>query len=129
MEWDAAMERNDSDCDFDGSMSAEISLVEGGTESSNSSTSSSCSGMCCNSIISVYQQNKHFIGGFVETEKNFGVMKKGSYRPASDFAFKFVAEVICDSPQSSGFIVKLMPERNQHLLSAVSERYDLAASI
>ena len=65
------MERNDSDCDFDGSMSAEISLVEGGTESSNSSTSSSCSGMCCNSIISVYQQNKHFIGGFVETEKNW----------------------------------------------------------
>ena len=40
-----------------------------------------------------------------------------------------MAEVICDSPQSSGFIVKLMPERNQHLLSAVSERYDLAASI
>ena len=42
--------------------------------------------------------------------KNFGVIKKGSYRPASDFSFEFVAEVICDSPESSGFIMKLRPE-------------------
>ena len=63
------------------------------------------------------------IAAFVETEKNFGLVKKGTYRPASDFTFKFVAEVICDSPQSSGFIIKLIPERSHLLTSETSERY------
>ena len=52
-ECDPVMEHIESDCDFDGSMSVEInsSLAEGDTQTSNSSTSTSCSGMCCNSLM------------------------------------------------------------------------------
>lgn len=50
--------------------------------------------------------------GFHEEDKNFGIVKKGKYKPASDFAFEFTAEVISCNPQSSGFIVKLTPERS-----------------
>ena len=49
--------------------------------------------------------------------------KKGSYRPASDFCFEFVAEVICANPQSSWFIIKLTPERNCFDIFKTKERY------
>ena len=39
-------------------------------------------------------------------------MKKGIYKPSSDFNFEFVAEVLCTNPNSSGYMVKVTPERN-----------------
>lgn len=64
------------------------------------------------------------LGLYKDTEKNFGVMKKGKYRPMSDFQFEFVSEVICcSSPQSSGFVIRLTPER-YHNQSQISERYE-----
>lgn len=49
--------------------------------------------------------------GYHEEGRSFGVLKKGKYKAASDFSFNFVAEVICDDPHSSGFIVELEPDR------------------
>ena len=40
-----------------------------------------------------------------------GIVKKGKYKAASDFRFEFVAEVICEDPHSSGFMVELTPDR------------------
>ena len=34
-------------------------------------------------------------------------MKKGIYKPSSDFNFEFVAEVLCANPNSSGYMVKV----------------------
>ena len=42
---------------------------------------------------------------------SFGIVKKGKYKAASDFRFEFVAEVICEDPHSSGFMVELTPDR------------------
>ena len=42
-------------------------------------------------------------------EATFGIMKKGEYQPASDFNFDMVAEVICSTPSSSGYLIKLTP--------------------
>ena len=39
--------------------------------------------------------------------ESFGVVKKGKFFPAYDFNFKLVAEIICDKPSSSGYLVKL----------------------
>ena len=53
-------------------------------------------------LVSVYISAKSLLqhlGGYVETERNFGVIKKGSYRPASDFSFEFVAEIIASLPR------------------------------
>ena len=41
--------------------------------------------------------------GFHEETCSFGVMKKGVYRPSSDFNFEFVDEVICSNPLHSGY--------------------------
>ena len=71
----------------------------------------------------VYIAHTVYLGVFSDTNKNFGMTKKGIYRPASDFSFQFMAEVICSSPQSSGFIIKLTPERNHLLDTQTSERY------
>ena len=51
--------------------------------------------------------------GYHDEELSFGMMKKGVYKPASDFGFKFIAEVICSDPHSSGFLIKLTPDRGQ----------------
>ena len=47
-------------------------------------------------------------------ENTFGVFKKGTYVPASDFRFDLILEVICETPSSSGYLVKLTP-RNSNL--------------
>ena len=47
-------------------------------------------------------------------ENTFGVCKKGVYMPASDFLFDLVLEVICESPSSSGYLIRLTP-RNSNL--------------
>lgn len=73
------------------SLSAEksSSIATGETEAGSTKKSSSCSGIYLTSFL---------VGAFVENEKNFGLLKKGTYRPAYDFSFEFVAEVIYDSP-------------------------------
>ena len=58
----------------------------------------------------ILYRSLHFIG-YHDEELSFGVMKKRVYKPASDFEFKFIAEVICSDPHSSGFLIKLTPDR------------------
>ena len=48
--------------------------------------------------------------GYHEKGNSFGTIKKGKYKAASDFRFDYIAEVICEDPQSSGFMVELSPE-------------------
>ena len=79
------------------------------------------------SIIDIWVH--HLAEAFTEADKNFGMTKKGIYKPASDFKFQFIAEVICSHPKSSGFLIKLTPERN-HLLSVESsERCDIIVDV
>ena len=40
-------------------------------------------------------------------------MKKGIYKPSSDFNFEFVAEVLCANPHNSGYLVIVTSERSQ----------------
>ena len=68
----------------------------------------------------------HLAEAFTEADKNFGITKKGIYKPASDFKFNFIAEVICSHPKSSGFLIKLTPERNRLLSMESSERCDIS---
>ena len=55
--------------------------------------------------------------GYHDTAVNFGIMKKDKengkvkYRPASDFGFEILAEVICSNPSSSGYLIQLTPDR------------------
>ena len=63
--------------------------------------------------------------GYHEEGNSFGVMKKGTYKPASDFGFEFVAEVICENPHSSGFMVALTPDRDEHSDAPPCTRYTL----
>ena len=49
-----------------------------------------------------------------DMENTFGVFKKGTYIPASDFRFDLILQVICETPLSSGYLVKLTP-RNSNL--------------
>ena len=41
----------------------------------------------------------------------FGVMKKGVYRPLSDFNFEFLMKVKALRSCSTGFLIKVTPER------------------
>lgn len=66
---------------------------------------------------------------FTEADKNFGITKKGIYKPVSDFKFQFIAEVICSHPKSSGFLIKLTPERNQLYSAESSERCDIIIDV
>ena len=66
-----------------------------------------------------------FAEAFTETDKNFGITKKGNYKPASDFKFQFIAEVICAHPKSSGFLIRLTPKRTQLSSAQSSERCDI----
>ena len=50
--------------------------------------------------------------GYNEEELSFGIMKKGVFKPASDFQFHFIAEVICSDPHSSGFMIQLTPDQS-----------------
>lgn len=42
-------------------------------------------------------------------EDTFGIVKKGRFHPASDFNFTLEAEVICNDPSSSGYLINLTP--------------------
>lgn len=68
-------------------------------------------------------QNYYCAGFFDDNDNNtFGCYKKGVFVPQSNFAFDFVAEVICEScPQSSGFLLKVKKEGsvNSRLVSGV----------
>ena len=71
----------------------------------------------------------HFILslGYHDTLLNFGIVKsdkekdKPAYKPASDFGFEILVEVISTNPSSSGFLINLTPDRggteNASLLS------------
>lgn len=43
----------------------------------------------------------------------FGVKpKRGKVKPSSDFHFEFDLKVVANHPASTGFLVKVFPERN-----------------
>ena len=37
-------------------------------------------------------------------------MKKGVYKPLTDFNFQFIMKVIPDKPANTGYLVKVIPE-------------------
>ena len=44
-------------------------------------------------------------------EHTFGLMKRGKYKPAANFTFKFIHEVICEgNPYNSGYILEVVSE-------------------
>ena len=67
--------------------------------------------------------------GYHDTPLNFGVIKKDkasaklAYRPASDFGFDILAEVICSNPNSSGFMINLTPDRGNNDNSQAPTRF------
>ena len=81
-------------------------LGPGGNKSTESPAKSEwlkkCS--CENGPISI-----HVVFHDDQKEKTFGIIKKGVYMPASDFIFELVAEVICEVPSSSGYLINLTP--------------------
>jgi len=40
----------------------------------------------------------------------FGVLKKGVYRPLSDFNFNFIMKVVSEKPVSTGYLVSVTQE-------------------
>jgi len=52
-----------------------------------------------------------FFTGFYDdnTNNTFGVVKKGVYRPLSDFNFEYIMKVKANST-STGYIIKVTPE-------------------
>ena len=72
-------------------------------------------------IIVEYGILANFIG-FYEEECTFGVMKKGVYKPSSDFNFKFVSEVMCADPHSSGYMITVKSERSHATQSSKHTR-------
>ena len=61
--------------------------------------------------------------GYHEEGQNFGIVQKGKYKPASNFGFEFIAEVICEDPHSSGFLVELTPDRDEQSDAPPCTRY------
>lgn len=65
-----------------------------------------------NYIFGIVHSYTFIPSGFHDEECTFGIMKKGSYRPASDFNFEFVAEVLCSNALHSGYMVNVTSERS-----------------
>ena len=63
------------------------------------------------------------LSGYHEEKSSFGVMKKGIYKPSSDFNFDFVAEVLCANPYNSGYLVTVTYERSHACDNTESTRY------
>ena len=75
------------------------------------------------------RETNHFspslIIGYYEEGNSFGIWKKGKYKPAADFGFEFLSEVICEDPHSSGFMIALTPDRDEHSDAPPCTRYTL----
>ena len=67
----------------------------------------------------------HVHTGFHEDDDlhTFGIMKKGVYRPLSDFNFQFIMKVISDKSANTGYLVKVTPELITETDSESSSRY------
>lgn len=67
----------------------------------------------------------YFCIGFHEDVVNstFGIMKKGTYRPLSDFTFHFLKKVVSEKSASTGYLVKVMPEASTPEESERLSRY------
>ena len=63
------------------------------------------------------------LSGYHEEKSSFGVMKKGIYKPSSDFNFDFVDEVLCANPYNSGYLVTVTYERSHACDNTESTRY------
>ena len=58
----------------------------------------------------------------------FGVWKKGSYRPLSDFNFFFSMKVLCVNSSSTGYLVSVSQERIDEMDDERSARHVVIAS-
>lgn len=63
------------------------------------------------------------LAGYHDETSSFGMMKKGVYKPSSDFNFDFVAEVLCSNPHNSGYLVTVTSGRSQASNTTESTRY------
>ena len=63
--------------------------------------------------------------GFHEDNEHhtFGIMRKGNYRPLSDFSFHFTMKVISDRSVSTGYLVSVMQEKTDTNDPERSARY------
>ena len=89
-----------------GGCATQSNSEDNATQKSDDKRSACSSGICafletCMYIVTFSQFFPISLDIFSDTDKNFGVTKEGSYRPASASNFKFVAEVICTSSRGS----------------------------
>ena len=56
----------------------------------------------------------------------FGVMKKGAYRPLSDFNFEFLLKVNAKKACSTGYLIKVVPETHHRNGRDDEEEEDLS---
>ena len=122
LEWDAEWAESASDVQ-------NVSMTQTSATPSAADLPKNIEGEICNafSITDTCTWVHHLAEPFTEADKNFGITKKGIYKPASDF--KFIAEVICSHPKSSVFLIKLTPERNQLHSAESSERCDITVDV
>ena len=86
-----------------------------------------CLNWVSNILITVSNMSRMLVG-YHDTPLNFGIVKKDKatgnvkYKPASDFGFDILAEVICSSPTSSGFMINLTPDRSRNQYNPPSSR-------
>ena len=65
--------------------------------------------------------------GFHEesTKSTFGILKKGVYRPLSDFNFHFIMKVVSERSTSTGYLVKVLPEASTVEESERLSKYEI----
>lgn len=89
----------------------------------------------CQNFVSISQfenlLHKSMYAGFHEdnNRNTFGVWKKGSYRPLSDFNFNFSMKVLCDKSSSTGYLVSVSQERIDERDIERSARYVVICSV
>lgn len=64
-----------------------------------------------------YEDNEHY---------TFGIIKKKSYRPLSDFNFYFLMKVACRRSVSTGYLVRVIPEATAQEEIEELSRYSLS---
>ena len=64
------------------------------------------------------------VGFYEDSNRNtFGIWKKGTYRPLSDFNFNFLMKVLCEKSIGTGYLVSVLQERIDETDIERSARY------
>ena len=70
-----------------------------------------CNCMCCACVYHVFGVSYMIIGFHDDNvRRTFGIVKKGKYRPLSDYSFNFIIKVTAEVTESTGYIIEVMPE-------------------